>query len=131
MPHTADVILEAWGPELPSCCAEAVAALADVFVDTADAQEIDRHRVHLTGGPDDELLLGLLEEVIFVLDTGDGVPVRAEVSTARDGGLDVELVVADPATVVATGAVPKAVARSELEVRSSPGEVRCRFLVDV
>jgi SHS2 domain-containing protein len=131
VPHTADVILEAWGPDLASCCEEAVAALTAEYVDTAGATEIDRRRIHLAPGTDDALLLDLLEEVIFALETAEGVPVRAEARAASDGGIDADLVVADRSSVVPTGAVPKAVSRSELTVRVQPGGVRCRFLVDV
>jgi SHS2 domain-containing protein len=131
VPHTADVILEAWGPDVASCFEEAVAALATVYVDAADAREIDRRQFHLGPGTDDVLLLDLLEAVIFTLDTADGVPVRAEAGAASDGGLDVDLAIADPASVVPTGAFPKAVSRSELAVSARPGRVRCRFLVDV
>ncbi len=108
MPHTADVILEAWGPDLAACCEEAMAALVSLYVDAADAEEVDRRSLHLAPGADDDVLLDLLEEAIFTLDTAEGVPVRAEVGIASDGGLDVALVLADPATVTATGAVPKA-----------------------
>jgi SHS2 domain-containing protein len=125
------VILEAWGPDLPACCEEAVAALASVYVESAGADEVDRRPVHLGPGDDDDVLLELLEEVIFTLDTSAGVPVRAEAAVGDDRGLDVELVLADPATVEPTGAVPKAVSRSELAVTSQRNGLRCRFLVDV
>lgn len=131
LPHTADVILEAWGPDLASCCEEAVAALADVYVDAGTADIVERRQLHVRPGSDDSLLLGVLEEVIFTLDTSEAVPVRAEVSAAGDGGFDLVLVLADPEVVTAAGAAPKAVSRSELEVDSRSGIVRCRFLVDV
>jgi SHS2 domain-containing protein len=131
VPHTADVILEAWGPDLVSCLEEAVAALVGVFVDVRAADVVERRNVHLRPEAPESLLLEVLEEVIFALDTAEAVPVRVEVHTARDGGLDLELLLADPQTVTPTGAVPKAVSRSELEVRSRDGVVRCRFLVDV
>lgn len=129
------MILEAWGPDLPACCEEAVAALASVYVEGTGAEtateEVDRLALHLAPGADDEVLLELLEEVIFTLDTSVGVPVRAEIAVGDDRGLDVELVLADPATVEPTGAVPKAVSRSELAVTSQRNGLRCRFLVDV
>lgn len=131
LPHTADVILEAWGPDLASCLEEAVAALADVFVDARTVEPVERRRVHLRPAPPESLLLEVLEEVIFTLDTAAAVPVQAEVRAAGDGGLDVVLVLVDPATVVPTGGVPKAVSRSELAVHAGGGSVRCRFLVDV
>jgi len=131
VPHTADVILEAWGPDLSSCCEEAVAALVSVFAEAGTAPAVERRALHLAPRADDLVLLELLEEVIFTLDTVEQVPVRAEVRPASDGALDAELVLADPATITPTGAVPKAVSRSELAVAEERGRVRCRFLVDV
>jgi SHS2 domain-containing protein len=126
------VILEAWGPDLAACCEEAVAALASLYVDASCAEEVDRRSLQLSPpGRDDDVLLEVLEEAIFTLDTAEGVPARAEVGVASDGGLDVALVLADPASVAATGAVPKAVSRSELTVTRRRGVVSCRFLVDL
>jgi SHS2 domain-containing protein len=129
--HTADVILEAWGPDLAVCCEEAVAALAATYVETAGAGVVGRRRVHLAPAPEESLLLAVLEELIFTLDTAEAVPVRAEVGRAADGGLDVVLVLVERNRVTGTGAVPKAVSRSELVVESGPGRTSCRFLVDV
>jgi len=131
LPHTADVILEAWGPDFASCCEEAVAALADVYVDAGWADAVEQRKVHVAAGSEESLLLEVLEEVIFTLDTADAVPVRAEVRVADDAGLDVVLSLAERRTVSPTGSVPKAVSRSELVVDSQATGVRCRFLADV
>lgn len=130
VPHTADVILEAWGPDLAACCAEALAALTDLYVE-AGATAVEERTVHLGPGPAEALLLGALEEVIFTLDSAAVVPVRTGVRAAADGGLDLALELAAPHTVVPTGAVPKAISRAELDVDVRPDGVRCRFLVDV
>jgi SHS2 domain-containing protein len=130
VPHTADVILEAWGPDLAACCEQALAALTDLYVE-AGAAAVEERTVHLDPGPAEALLLGALEEVIFTLDTAAVVPVRTGVRAAADGGLDLVLALADPQDVVATGAVPKAISRAELDVDVGPARVRCRFLVDV
>lgn len=131
LPHTADVILEAWGPDLASCCEEAVTALADIYVDAGAADVVERRQVHVRPGSEESLLLDVLEDVIFTLDTAEAVPIRAEVSSAGDGGLDCMLALADRHAVTPTGAVPKAISLSELVVDSQAGIVRCRFLVDV
>lgn len=131
LPHTADVIVEAWGPDFAACCEEAVAALADVYVDAGRADTVEQRKVHLGAGSEESLLLDVLEEVIFTLDTAEAVPVRADVSVADDAGLDVVLALADRRAVTPTGSVPKAVSRSELTVDSQAAGVRCRFLVDV
>src|SRR5690606_6982891 len=114
LPHTADVMVEAWGPDLAACCEEAVAALAAVHLDVARAVVAGRRDAHLPPAPPDRLVLAARDEAIFLLDTADGVPVAAEVRPAADGGLDVTFQLADPATVEPTGAVPKAVS-SEVE----------------
>ena len=131
LPHTADVILEAWAPDLASCCEEAVAALVAVYADSAEAQVAERRQVHVPPGSGESLLLAVLDEVIFTLDTAEDVPVDAVVRAADDGGLDLTLLLAVGRSVTPAGPVPKAVSRSELEVDSQPDGVRCRFLVDV
>lgn len=130
LPHTADVMVEAWGPDLAACCEEAVAALAAVHLDVARAVVAGRRDAHLPPAPPDRLVLAALDEAIFLLDTADGVPVAAEVRPAADGGLDVTFQLADPATVEPTGAVPKAVS-SEVELDEGADGVRCRVVVDV
>ena len=131
MPHTADVVLEAWGPDLASCCEEAVAALVSTYVSRVGGPAMDRRELRLPAASDESLLVDLLEEVIFTLDTADAVPVRAEVRSAPDGGLDVNLLLADPEHLEETGPVPKAISRSGLVVTTEATGVYCRFLVDV
>jgi SHS2 domain-containing protein len=129
--HTADVILEAWGPDPAACLEEAVAALVETYADVRTGATAGEHRLHLGPASPDALLLGILDEVIFTLDVAEGIPVGAEVAIAGDGGLDVVLHLAHRDGVEGTGSVPKAVSRSELVVEERPGHTRCRFLVDV
>jgi len=129
--HTADVILEAWGPDLASCAAEAVAALVATCADTSRARVVDRRPVRLDPAPPTDLLHALLEEVVFTLDTEASVPVAAEVTATADGALEAVLLLADPGTVEPVGSAPKAISRSELAVDETRHGVRARFLVDV
>ena len=129
-PHVADVILEAWGPGLAACCEEAVAALVGVCFDAAAAEVVSRHPFVIDPGSDRAVLLDLLDEVVYVLDTSDDVPIRAEV-TEHGRGLDVMLDLADRASKEVVGPAPKAISRSGLSVERVGVEVRCTFLVDV
>lgn len=131
LPHTADVILEAWGPSLAACLEEAAAALADTYVETDRTQVTERVRVRLAANDSEGLLLALLNEMIFRLDTSTAVPVGAEVRESDDGGLDAELLVADGRDIRPAGSAPKAVSHSELRLVQEPGRVWCRVLVDV
>lgn len=128
LPHTADVIIEAWGPDLPGCCEEAVAALIEGYANPDNATIVAEQAVHVVGpAPADDMLVDLLDEVIFALDVAEGIPVGARVQAGGDGGLDARLALADPASIEPTGAVPKAISRSGLEITRRPHAVRCRF----
>jgi SHS2 domain-containing protein len=131
LPHTADVIVEGWGPDVAACVEEAVEGLVETYAEPVGAAVTDQQSVHVPAGPAEEMLVAMLDEVIFALDTADGVPVGARVSIATDGGLDAELVLAEADSVEPGGAVPKAISRSGLLMASGPYGVRCRFLVDV
>lgn len=129
-PHAADVILEAWGPGLPECFEEAVCALLGLCMDSSKAEVTDRRLATIGPGSDQAMLVDLLNELLFVLDTADDVPLRAGVAE-RQGVLDVVIDLGDPASVMMTGSVPKAIALTELSVERAGGRVRCTFLVDV
>lgn len=126
------MVLEAWGPDLASCCEEAVAALVAVYAEPSRRAAVGHRDVHLPPAPDEALLLDVLDEVIFTLDTAEGaVPVAARVRSAADGGLDVTLALADRDHVEGTGAVPKAISHSELSVVAAGDGTRCHLLIDV
>lgn len=131
LPHTADVIVEAWGPDLAACCEEAVAALVETYAHPGTGTMVGERAVHVTASNDTDMIVGLLDEVVFALDVAEGIPVAARVQAGGDGGLDARLALADPASVEPAGAVPKAISRSGLDVTRRPHEVRCWVLVDV
>jgi SHS2 domain-containing protein len=131
LPHTADVMIEAWGPDLAACCEEAVAALVETYADAADASIVAERALYVPPAPAGDMVVDLLDEVIFALDVAEGIPIRAGVRAGSDGGLEARLILADPASVEPAGAAPKAISRSGLEVTRGPDMVRCRFLVDV
>ena len=131
VPHTSDVILEAWGPDLAACYEEAVAALLGTFLDVDRARVVDGRTVDADVTAAEAGLLALLDEVLFVLDTSDLVPVAAHVEASVPGVVRARLDCADRESVEATGAAPKAIARSELRIDLEPAQVRCTFLVDV
>ncbi len=129
--HTADTAFEAWGPERGACYAEAVHALVASFADVSHAEAVDRRLVEFGPGSDEDLLVDLLEEVIYLLDTRGLVPVRAELRDREDGGLRGELEFAEVTSVQPSGAVPKAVTYHALEVEADAEGWRCHVTVDV
>lgn len=131
LPHTADVIIEAWATDFETCCREAVVGLIQVCVDGSRASVCDSRRFVVPAASLDAMLLDVLDEVIFMLDTETAVPVAAAVDSGPGGGLQVELALAEQHTVTPTGSAPKAVSRSGLTVVEEDGRFRCTFLIDV
>ncbi len=128
--HTADEILEAWGPTREACLEEAVLGLVSTVADV-DGVGWSWHRAVELAGTDEELLVALLEEVIFDLDTSGELPVRVLVRPHADGVV-AHLWLAHLARVTARGATPKGVAYSQLTMREErPGRWRCRVTIDV
>lgn len=131
MPHTADVILEAWAPDFSQCCEEAVIALLGICIDGSHTPIIDRYTLNVRPASQESMLLDLLDEIIFVLDTVEAVPVAAEAHREPDGALEVILMMGERDTTEAIGSAPKAISRSGLWIDNEPGRVRCAFLIDV
>jgi hypothetical protein len=70
-------------------------------------------------GTDAELLLELLEEAIYLVDTHDAVPVRASVARTSDGALAGKSGVAARSDVALAGPLPNAVTRHRLPSRET------------
>jgi SHS2 domain-containing protein len=130
LPHTADVIVEAWAPDREGCLREAVHGLVAVFADVGRVTPTGRLPVTLPADGDGEPLMSLLEEVLYLLDIEDVVPVDAEVD-ATQGALHVVFLVAPVEAVEQQGALPKAIAHHGLSFGQESGRWRCRVMVDV
>jgi SHS2 domain-containing protein len=131
LPHTADVVVQAWAPTRAACLAEAVRGLVAVFADTAGV--VGSRSVAFTLGPagDEELLVRLLEEVIYLVEVDGVVPVDVRVELTPDGGLRGRLDVAPLEAAIVIGPAPKAVAWHELSFAPERTGWRCRVTVDV
>lgn len=131
LPHTADLIIEAWAPKRDECLAEAVVALRAGFVEIADHVSTRRRHFTLTSTSDDDLLVALLEEALYVLDAYAEVPTDTHLQPQADGDVAGWFDVADVADVVLVGSIPKGIARSGLSLFEADGEWRCTATVDV
>ena len=131
LPHTADAVVEAWAPTRETCVAEAVRGLVAVFAETAGV--VASRSVTVTLGPaaDDELLLRLLEEVIYLVEVGEMVTVDVQVALAPDGRASGRLEVARLRPSMVIGPTPKGVAWHELAFAPERTGWLCRFTVDV
>ena len=67
--HTADVGIEAWGPDLRVAFEEAALALAALMVDPGTVNETEEWRIGLDGDDAGDLLVRWLSELIALVDT--------------------------------------------------------------
>ncbi len=131
LPHTADVMIEAWGATREDCLAEAARALTACFVDTSAVSATTTVPVVFTAAGEEDLLVQVLDEAIFLLDVQGVVVVDAQLERRGDGGLRGSFRTAPASAVTLTGSVPKGVALHGLSVRRRAGGWACRFTVDV
>jgi SHS2 domain-containing protein len=132
VPHTADLRIEAWAPTREECLAEAVRGLVDSFVDAAGVRPRRTAGRHLAAGSDEDLLVAVIDEVIYRLDADGEVPVAVAVQRVGDGGIDLVVSLADVDTVEIVGAAPKAASLHELRCAPDPaGQWACSVTVDV
>lgn len=129
-PHTADVRIEAWGTSREACLAEAVRGLVECFADVTGVHPTRTVRVPVGQATDEDLLLSVLDEVIYLLDVSGEVVVDVQVDAA-DGGLDLRLAMAATDAVEITGAAPKAVALHGLRLAEGAAGWTALATVDV
>jgi SHS2 domain-containing protein len=132
VPHTADLRIEAWAPTREECLAEAVRGLVDSFA--AVAGRCPHHRASrlMTARPDADLLVAVIDEVIYRLDADGEIPVGVQARPAADGGITVFFALVPVAEAEITGAVPKAASLDELRCApDATGGWSCAVTVDV
>jgi SHS2 domain-containing protein len=130
LPHTADIRIEAWGPTREACFAEAVAALVDSFADTSRAHAERSVTADVAADTDEDALVTVLDEMIYLLDTSEVIPVSASAGY-REGVLRLRLDVAPLRDAEITGAVPKAVSLHGLRFAREGGGWSCTATIDV
>ncbi|HEX6869540.1 MAG TPA: archease [Micromonosporaceae bacterium] len=131
LPHTADVMVSAWADTAEACLAEAVRGFVACFADTRASRPVRAVGFSFDPGPDTELLIEVLEEVVYLLDAGDEVPVQVALARTTHGGLVGEFGVAPRVAVPLVGAAPKGISRHQLRFEHLDDVWRCRFVVDV
>lgn len=129
--HTADVGLVAWGATLAEAFGAAVRALVSVTFDLDTVAPREEARFQVAGDDPDRLLVRLLNEVVYLIDSQGFVPSRATVRIDRDG-LEATLLgqIADERRPARRGPQVKAVTYHGLEVVPGP-PARVRAVLDI
>ncbi len=130
VPHTADLRIEAWAPTRDGCIRQAVLAVVESFLDLSSARLLHSRVRRLIADRDDDLLVAVLDEVIYLLDTVAEAPVDLEMHDV-EGGVDVIFRMADASTLNQVGTVPKAVSLNELRFSQDLDGWRCLVTLDV
>jgi SHS2 domain-containing protein len=128
--HTADLRVEAWAPSRELCIAEAVLGIVAAFVDTSSARAVSARRRRLDGGSDEDLLVAVLNEVIYLMDSTQEIPVDLDV-TPRGDAVDVWFAMTDAGELTQVGAVPKGVSLHELRFGHDRRGWSCSVTLDV
>jgi len=131
LPHTADIVVSAWGPTAERCVAEAVRGLVASFADVGRVLPDRAVSFTCSPGPGSELLVEVLEEVIYLADVQDVVPVHTSVAHTADGGLIGVFGVAPLSSVDLAGPAPKAISRHDLRFEQRDAGWTCSAVVDV
>jgi SHS2 domain-containing protein len=131
LPHTADVVVEAFGPSLSACLEAAVMGETATFADVRGVEPTGERRVDLRAPSDEAMLVAVLEEVIFLLDAEDLVVVRVHLPVAGNGSISGRFDTVDKTLVEPVGSPPKAVAYHGLELIGDALGYKCRFIIDV
>lgn len=130
--HTADTAFAAWGPTRAACFAQATRALVASFAAVDGAASPREHPVRLEPAPDEDLLVDLLGEVIYLVDARRELAVGGALRDRADGGIEGALDVVPLDAARQIGAVPKAVTYHGLHVEhDEDGAWRCHVTIDV
>ncbi len=132
VPHTADLRIEAWAATREECMAEALRGLVESFAAVAGRPPCRRDSRVLTARPAGDLLVALVDELIYRLDAAGEIPVSVAVRAAAAGGVEVSFGLVPVAATEITGAVPKAASLHELRCApDAAGWWSCAVTVDV
>jgi SHS2 domain-containing protein len=128
--HTADVAFRAWAQTRAGCFTQAVRALASSFAEW-EADTTGEHPVAFEPASDEDLLVDLLSEVIYLVDARGALAVAAVLRDRDDGGLEGRFELLPLEAAAQVGAVPKAITYHGLEVGRDGDGWRCHVTIDV
>jgi len=104
----------------------------DSFAVVAAARPRRTAERRFIAGSDEDLLVAIIDEVIYRLDADGEIPVTVDVRPAPDGGVVLAMQLADVGEAEITGAAPKAATLHDLRCAPGPaGQWSCGITIDV
>ena len=131
LPHTADVIVEAWAASRAGCLEELVRGVVDTFADVARVSATREIPLEVGAARDEDVVVALFDDVCYLLDADGLVVVDVALDEEEDGNFDGTFFVAPVDAVVPTGAAPKGISRSDLQFGTDGTLWRANAIVDV
>ena len=131
LPHTADLIVEAWAPSRAGCLEELVRGVVDTFADVGTVSATREIPLEVGAARDEDVVVALFDDVCYLLDADGLVVVDVALEEEEDGNFDGTFFVAPVDAVVPTGAAPKGISRSDLQFGPDGPLWRARAIVDV
>jgi SHS2 domain-containing protein len=128
--HTADEIVEAWGPTRAACLEEVALGFVELVAVPDPDAVIHHHELTIEASGPTEALLDLLEELVFLLDAEGAVPARVRLED-RGASVAVHLDLVDLAHADVVGPAPKGVSHSGLALRRRGDGWWARAIIDV
>jgi SHS2 domain-containing protein len=131
VPHTADLRIEAWAGSREECVAETLRGLIESFADVTSTPRARTIECPVPGDSDPDLLAAAAEEIIYLLDTKNQIPVSIHLRPAA-AGMVLILALAAVDAVDITGAIPKGVSFHGLRCQAdAPGRWSASMTIDV
>jgi SHS2 domain-containing protein len=119
------------GHRRAACLEAAVRALVSTFADVTGAEATDSIEKSFAESTDEDLIVAVLEQVIYLVEVVGVVPVTVDFVDEKAGRLAGSFAVAPLEAVEIWGPAPKAIALSDLVFEERDNNWRCLVTIDV
>lgn len=135
LPHTADVMFEAYGENLEQLFENAALATEATMVELSSLRKTQEHEIYLDSDDIDKLLYDFLSELIFIKDTDGLLFNKFEIIiNCKNKKYDLiakcfgELIDHDKHKLIDDS---KAITMHGFEIKKDKGKYKCKVIVDV
>ncbi len=116
VPGVSRTRVEAWAPTREGCIAEAVAGTVESFAEVSGCAPVRYHRMTVPAEDDRQVLLGVIDEVLFDISNAGVVPVWVRLRVVRTG-VELDVGGVDTDEIRPSGRAPHSVSTHRLRER--------------
>lgn len=129
--HTADVKIEAWGPDFSSALVECVRGFTSLVTDVNAVATIEKRAVSLTAKSREALLYDLIDQLVYLKDTETFLASSAEFSVAHKETWTLTGTLIGACLVGETLSDVKAMTYHDMKIDEKDGKVMVTYVVDL